>query len=110
MANPANPVEKIDAVINQLQKAKLSFLNENTYLRPPLFIAEAAKGMTELQKQFPASNSSVGSSVQKTTGDYKFNGIVVAEFEKLNGDKRLVVENEEGILHIFSEQNLKPKQ
>ena len=45
----------------------------------------------------------VGDKVQKTVGDYYFQGIVVAVFLKLNKDKvRIVVENPDGILHIFS--------
>ena len=48
----------------------------------------------------------VGDNVKKITGDYKFEGVVVAAFEKLSGKQRYVVENEDGILHIFSEKNL----
>jgi hypothetical protein len=49
----------------------------------------------------------VGDKVKKVTGDYKFEGTVVAAFEKLSGKPRYVVENEDGILHIFSDKNLK---
>lgn len=49
----------------------------------------------------------VGDKVEKVTGDYKFPGTVVSTFQKLNGQERLVVENGDGILHIFSEKNLK---
>jgi len=45
--------------------------------------------------------------VEKITGDYKFEGYVVAVFQKLNGTWRLVVENPAGILHIYSENNLR---
>jgi len=49
----------------------------------------------------------IGSRVEKVTGDYRFHGVVVARFQKLDGKVRFVVENEDGILHIFSEKNLK---
>lgn len=46
--------------------------------------------------------------VTKKTGDYKFDGYVVACFYKRDGKSlRYVVENDDGILHIFSESNLK---
>ncbi len=48
----------------------------------------------------------IGDKVKKITGDYEFVGVVVAKFEKTNGLIRYVVENENGILHIFSEKNL----
>lgn len=51
----------------------------------------------------------VGDQVEKITGDYNFTGTVVAVFQKLNGNVRLVVENSDGILHIFSESNLKKR-
>jgi hypothetical protein len=48
----------------------------------------------------------LGNSVSKTGGDYRFDGIVVAVFTKLSGVMRYVVEDDRGILHIFSERNL----
>ncbi len=47
-----------------------------------------------------------GDKVRKISGDYKFHGIVVAHFTKLGGQVRVVVENEDGVLHIFSEKQL----
>jgi len=47
-----------------------------------------------------------GDKVKKVTGDYRFEGIVVARFVKLSGKVRYVVEDDRGILHIFSEKNL----
>lgn len=49
---------------------------------------------------------SIGDKVTKVTGDYKFQGVIVAKFTKLDGKVRYVVENVDGILHIFSEKNL----
>ena len=48
----------------------------------------------------------VGDKVEKTGGDYYFYGTVMAAFTKESGAERYVVENDEGILHIFSEKNL----
>lgn len=49
----------------------------------------------------------VGDVVIKDGGDYVFKGIVVAAFSKLSGSMRYVVENEAGILHIFSAKQLR---
>lgn len=49
----------------------------------------------------------VGDKVTKNTGDYVFSGVIVAKFTKLSGVIRFVVENGDGILHIFSEKNFK---
>lgn len=47
-----------------------------------------------------------GDHVQKITGDYRFIGVVVARFTKRSGLIRIVVENNDGILHIFNEKQL----
>jgi len=47
-----------------------------------------------------------GDKVEKVTGDYKFKGTVVSVFKKLSGKVRVVVENEDGILHIFNPEQL----
>jgi len=44
----------------------------------------------------------IGQHVVKPTGDYTFQGTVLAAFQKKSGVWRYVVENPEGILHIFS--------
>lgn len=49
----------------------------------------------------------VGDPVSKTGGDYRFDGTVVSVFTKLSGVIRLVVEDDRGILHVYSEKNLK---
>jgi len=48
----------------------------------------------------------VGDKVTKVGGDYRFDGIVVAVFAKLSGTIRFVVEDDRGVLHIYSEKNL----
>lgn len=54
----------------------------------------------------PAAQFKVGDAVKKNGGDYIFDGIVVSVFTKLSGKIRLVVEDDRGILHVFSERNL----
>lgn len=48
----------------------------------------------------------VGDHVEKVVGDYRFIGHVRSVFKKASGVERLVVENPDGILHIFSPKQL----
>lgn len=48
----------------------------------------------------------IGDYVEKVSGDYRFDGVVVAAFHKLDGRARYVVENGDGLLHVFSASNL----
>lgn len=48
--------------------------------------------------------------VYKVGGDYQFQGQVVAVFFKLGGQVRYVVEDDRGLLFIFSEVNLRVRQ
>jgi hypothetical protein len=43
-----------------------------------------------------------GDIVEKKGGDYYFKGTIQCIFTKLNGVVRVVVENNEGVLHIFN--------
>ena len=52
----------------------------------------------------------VGDSVSKVGGDYRFDGVVRSVFTKASGVIRLVVEDDRGILHIYSEKNLKKSE
>lgn len=47
-----------------------------------------------------------GDRVSKVGGDYRFDGIVVAAFLKTSKQRRYVVEDDRGILHIYSDKNL----
>jgi hypothetical protein len=49
----------------------------------------------------------VGDVVEKTGGDYVFIGTVQAVFKKRNEVMRIVVENYDGILHIFNPTQLR---
>lgn len=55
------------------------------------------------------SKYKVGDAVEKVGGDYQFEGTVVSVFTKLSGLVRLVVEDDRGVLHVYSEKNLKFK-
>lgn len=50
----------------------------------------------------------LGDRVIKSKGDYTFTGEIRAAFTKASGAIRYVVENPDGILHIFSDSNLEP--
>lgn len=51
-----------------------------------------------------------GDKVAKVGGDYTFEGIVVAVFTKLSGVWRYVVEDDRGVLHVYSAKNLERKK
>lgn len=50
---------------------------------------------------------SIHDKVEKIGGDYTFVGHIVAVFQKLSGQVRYVVEDDRGVLHIYSYKNLK---
>lgn len=52
----------------------------------------------------------VGDHVEKVGGDYTFTGVVVAAFQKLSGAERYVVEDDRGVLHVYSAKILKLKE
>ena len=51
----------------------------------------------------------IGNKVKKIGGDYSFEGVVVAAFNKLSGAERFVVEDDRGVLHVYSAKNLEHK-
>lgn len=52
----------------------------------------------------------IGRHYQKQGGDYQFEGICVAVFEKQSGVVRVVLEDERGLLFIFNPSQLKEKE
>lgn len=48
----------------------------------------------------------IGSQVKKVGGDYRFDGVVISIFEKLSGQIRYAVEDDRGVIHIYSAKNL----
>lgn len=50
-----------------------------------------------------------GDVVEKSGGDYTFGGTVVTRFAKRSGAFRYVVEDDCGILHVFTAKNLRPR-
>ena len=49
----------------------------------------------------------LGQPVEKVGGDYTFAGNIVAAFDKLSGARRYVVEDDRGVLHVYSAKNLR---
>jgi hypothetical protein len=49
-----------------------------------------------------------GDKVKKVGGDYQFEGVIVSSFQKKSGALRFAVEDDRGVLHIYSEKNLEP--
>lgn len=47
-----------------------------------------------------------GDPVIKRRGDYVFEGVVLAAFRKRSGSPRYVVENSDGIVHVFNHEQL----
>jgi hypothetical protein len=47
-----------------------------------------------------------GDKVVKLSGDYTFRGVVVSRFHKRSGAPRYIVENDDGVVHIFSANQL----
>lgn len=54
----------------------------------------------------PENQLKVGDYVNKIGGDYRYEGVIVARFSKTSGQVRFVVENSDGLLFIFSGNNL----
>lgn len=48
----------------------------------------------------------VGDHCIKIGGDYSMEGTIVASFKKLSGKFRYILEDDRGILHIFSAKQL----
>jgi len=44
--------------------------------------------------------------VRKRSGDYSFDGVVLAAFRKRSGSPRYAVENGDGLIHIFNHEQL----
>jgi len=49
---------------------------------------------------------SLGDPVSKVGGDYRFDGVVIGVFTKLSGAVRYAVEDDRGVIHIYSAKNL----
>jgi hypothetical protein len=60
------------------------------------------RGSRQVWRKVALAVAETGRLVHKTTGDYKLRGNVRASFPKRNGAARVVVENDDGLLHIFS--------
>jgi hypothetical protein len=56
------------------------------------------------------SELEIGQLVEKVGGDYQFVGNIVAKFSKLSGAVRYVVEDDRGVLHVYSAKILRIKE
>ena len=66
-----------------------------------------AGALARAEATLAAERFAVGDRVAKTGGDYHFAGAVVAGFAKRDGRSwRYVVEDDRGLLHIFSASQL----
>lgn len=68
---------------------------------------KAALWMEPGRPDLPLAEFASGDHVEKVGGDYTFVGVVVAAFPKLSGQVRYVVEDDRGVLHIYSAKNLR---
>jgi len=64
-------------------------------------MSETTGGVTVVIPAF-----SVGDLVSKVGGDYRFDGTVIGVFVKLSGAVRYAVEDDRGVIHIYSAKNL----
>lgn len=89
LGNPR--LSSLIAEINQIQNSSLIF--PGMILRLP--------GKTPEQRPLQ-----VDDVVEKTTGDYRYKGVIKAAFSTAKGARRFVVENADGMLFIFNERQL----
>jgi len=64
-------------------------------------VQEKNKSVKPKEFTFP-----IGTKVKKITGDYTFSGIVIGTFTKLSGLQRYAVEDDRGVIHIYTAKNL----
>lgn len=55
----------------------------------------------------PEPTFNLADQVAKVGGDYTFVGVIVAAFPKLSGVRRYVVEDDRGVLHVYSGRMLR---
>ena len=90
----------LDQKIAQLER-ELAFAREGTgFLITKL---DAMRSRLALPGLCPLE---IGDEVEKTTGDYRFRGVVRAVLVKESGAVRVVVENSDGLLYIFNPDQL----
>ncbi|MEE8597811.1 MAG: hypothetical protein V3T09_08395 [bacterium] len=67
--------------------------------------------MSSNEKEIDMENLKEGDIVEKTGGDYYFYGVVISVLKKITDSKgkrkiRYVVQNKDGMLHIFNRSQL----
>ena len=95
-------------LVDSNKKANFEAL-EDTLIDMAVYAAMFAAYIKNKQKENMTKENSyfVGDKVSKVGGDYTFDGTVVSIFPKLSGATRVVVEDDRGVLHVYSEKNLK---
>jgi uncharacterized protein YaiL (DUF2058 family) len=93
--------EQLEYLLNAAKQYNERQSNENSAkLNSAIELAEVA-----LQQSNGLSNFPIGTKVRKIKG-YKFDGTIVANFRTVAGKDRLVVDNGDGLLHIFNAEQL----
>lgn len=101
MSEPFPAGQQLDQKIAQLERDVAGYRRGQADL-----LAQRALLRMQVHKVANDAGLSMGDRVEKTGGDYKFSGHVVALFCKFSGAVRVVVENDAGILHIFNPSQL----
>jgi hypothetical protein len=85
------------------------YLNDNYGVEDPggFFHLVAGRDITHILPDLELPGLKIGDKVEKVGGDYTFVGIVVAAFKKLSGVERFVVEDDRGVLHVYSQKILR---
>lgn len=81
--------------------------NQRVGLTPPMLTAIRRGYWGALMPPGSLPTYACGDRVLKHTGDYRLEGTVVSSFQTLGGKWRYVVEHDMGILHIYSDANLR---
>lgn len=64
------------------------------------------KDLLPFELDIPDDGFNKNTKVRKVGGDYSFEGHIVAVFRKLSKQMRYVVEDDRGVLHVYSQKNL----
>lgn len=114
------PEEPTDEIIQKMVEAMTL---AGGYSYPKMLVAEAYRAAVKYGRETEdkpkelivkdkievedTSLLKVGAAVEKVGGDYTFVGTIVSVFKKLSNATRFVVEDDRGVLHVYSEKNLK---
>lgn len=92
----------VDAAMRKLGEGQPGVVSE-------MFVEVGRDAVRTYLANLPPAEFPVNLPVTKMGGDYSFEGIVVAAFQKRSGAWRYVVEDDRGLLLIHSAKTLHPK-